>query len=132
MDIYGERYAEVGLFIDYCRDLNIKTDERELAYYEKTGAMLPVARVIYPDEHVIESYRRELDGDYNWNGFDVWPELSDLTEKFRPFLRQVQRPYRRGTGSLFRPRHGRGRKSLSARTGPGRLQALGGIRGSAP
>ena len=88
MDIYGERYAEVGLFIDYCRDLNIKTDERELAYYEKTGAMLPVARVIYPDEHVIESYRRELDGDYNWNGFDVWSELADLTEKFRPFLRR--------------------------------------------
>ena len=48
MNIYGERYAEVSLFIDYCRNLNVKTDERELEYYEKTDVMLPVARVVYP------------------------------------------------------------------------------------
>ena len=87
MNIYGERYAEVGLFNDYCRDLNVKTDPRELAYYEKTGVMLPVARVIYPDDYMVEVYRHELDGDYNWNGFESWPELADLTEKFPSSLR---------------------------------------------
>lgn len=81
MDIYGERYAEVGRFIDYCRDLNVKTDPRELAHYEKIGAMLPVARVIYPDDYVVEAYRRDLDGDHNWNCFESWPELAELTEK---------------------------------------------------
>ncbi len=87
MDIYGERYAEVGLFIDYCRDLNIQIDSRELAHYEKTGVMLSVARVIYPDDYVVEAYRRELDGDYDWNCFESWPELAALTEKFPWALR---------------------------------------------
>ena len=88
MNIYGERYAEVGLFIGYCRELNIVTDERELEYYEKSGVMLPAARVVYPDDCVVERYRRELDGDYNWTGFDVWPELADLAEKFPLLLRR--------------------------------------------
>ena len=87
MDIYGERYAEVRLFIDYCRDLNVKTDARELAYYEKTGVMLPVARVIYPGDYIVEEYRHELDGDHDWNGFESWPELADLAEKFPAGLR---------------------------------------------
>jgi len=87
VDIYGERYAPVDRFIDYCRDLNVKTDRRELAYYERTGVMLPVTRVIYPDDYVVEAYRRELDGDHNWNGFELWPELADLTEKFPTLLR---------------------------------------------
>ena len=78
MNIYGERYAEVGLFIGYCIELNIVTDERELEYYEKSGVMLPAARVIYPDDYVVETYRRESVGDYNWTGFNVWPELADL------------------------------------------------------
>ena len=88
MNIYGERYAEVGLFIGYCRELNIVTDERELEYYEKSGVMLPAARVVYPDDCVVERYRRELDGDYNWTGFDVWPEFADLAEKFPLLLRR--------------------------------------------
>ena len=86
MDIYGERYAPVSLFISYCKDLNVQTDERELEYYERTGVMLPVARMILPDNYVVEAYRRELDNDYDWNGFDEWPALADLTEKFRPTL----------------------------------------------
>ena len=87
MDIYGERYADVRLFIDYCRDLNVKTDERELAFYEKTGVMLPIARVIYPGHLVIEAHRHKSDGDYNWNGIDEYPELAEITEKFPSFLR---------------------------------------------
>ena len=87
MDIYGERYADVRLFINYCRELNVKTDERELAYYERTGVMLPVARVIYPEHYVVEVHRRESDGDYNWNGIAEYPELGEITEKFPSFLR---------------------------------------------
>ena len=49
--------------------------------------MLPDAQVIHPDDCVVETYRRELDGDYNWTGFDVWPELADLAEKFPSLLR---------------------------------------------
>lgn len=87
MDICGQRYADVRLFVDYCRDLNVKTDERELAYYEKTGVMLPVARVIYPDDYVIETHRRESAGDYDWNGLDEYPELAEITETFPSFPR---------------------------------------------
>ena len=50
--------------------------------------MLPDARVINPDDCVVETYRRGLDGDYNWTGFDVWPELADLAEKFPSLLRR--------------------------------------------
>ena len=50
--------------------------------------MLPDARVINPDDCVVETYRRELDGDYNRTGFDVWTELADLAEKFPSLLRR--------------------------------------------
>ena len=87
MDIYGERYAEVSLFIDYCRNLNVKTDERELEYYEKTDVMLPVARVVYPSEFIVQLDRHEQEGNLNWEGFDEWPALADLTDRWRPSLR---------------------------------------------
>ena len=56
----------------------LSADERELEYYEKSGVMLPAARVINHDGCLVETHRRELDGDYNWTGFDVGPELADL------------------------------------------------------
>ena len=49
---YGVRYIPMGRFIKYCKDINVKTDECELEHYEKTGVMLPVARVVYPDDFV--------------------------------------------------------------------------------
>ena len=88
MNIYGDRYAEVGRFIGYCQDLNVKTDERELEYYERTGVMLPVARVVYPGEFIVQLDRHEQDGDYGWNGFDEWPDLAGLAEKFSPSPRR--------------------------------------------
>ena len=36
MNIYGDRYAGVGLFKGYCQDLNVKTDERELEVWPET------------------------------------------------------------------------------------------------
>ena len=84
MNIYGERYAEVGLFIGHCEDLNVRTERTELERYERTGVMFPVARVVYPSEFIVQLDQHEQDGDYGWNGFDKWPELVKLTEKFRP------------------------------------------------
>lgn len=49
---YGTRYLEVDQFIRYCERLNVKTDKRELEYYEKSGIMLPIMRVTYPEDYV--------------------------------------------------------------------------------
>ena len=85
MNIYGDRYATVGVFKGYCRDLNIKTDERELERYEAVGAMFPSARVIYPEEYVIEDYQHQRDGNWDWNSVAKWPELRRLTDRIRMF-----------------------------------------------
>ena len=85
MNIYGDRYATVGVFKGYCRDLNVKTDERELEHYEAIGAMFPSARVVYPNEYVIEDYQHQRDGNWDWDSFATWPELRRLTDKIRMF-----------------------------------------------
>ena len=85
MNIYGDRYATVGVFKGYCQDLNIKTDERELERYEAIGAMFPSARVVHPNEYVIEEYQHQQDGNWDWDGLDKWPELRRLTERIRMF-----------------------------------------------
>ena len=38
---YGVGNLKVDDFIKYCESVNIKTDARELEYYEKIGIMLP-------------------------------------------------------------------------------------------
>ena len=85
MNIYGDRYATLGMFKGYCRDLNIKTDERELEHYEAISAMFPSARVVYPDEYVIEDYEHQRDGNRDWDSFAKWPELRRLTDRIRMF-----------------------------------------------
>lgn len=86
MNIWGERYADVDLFISHCRDLNVKIDRRELEHYEKIGVMMPVARVVYPKEFVIQEYRDSTQGVVDSNGKDKWPALERLSEEFGPFL----------------------------------------------
>ena len=86
MNIYGERFAPVHTFIGYCQDLNVETSERELEHYAKSGVMLPLARIEYPDEYVVQLYQHEKDGDRCWNGFDEWPALGRLTERLGPLL----------------------------------------------
>ena len=85
MNIWGERFAEVELFRSYCRDLGVKTDQHELEHYEKIGAMLPVARVVYPDEYAIQRYERHWEGAADWDGTAQWPDLARLSERVGPF-----------------------------------------------
>ena len=81
MNIWGERYAEVSLFEDYCRDLNVNTGRGELEHYEKVRAMLPVARVVYPDEYVIQRDQNQWNGVTDWDGAGQWPELDRLLKR---------------------------------------------------
>lgn len=85
MNIYGNRYATLGVFKGYCRDLNVITDERELERYEKVGAMFPSARIVYPHEYVVEDYQHQLDGNWDWDSFAKWPKLRRLTDRIRLF-----------------------------------------------
>ena len=80
MNIWGDRFAEVGLFIGYCGDLNVKTSKDELEHYEKIGAMLPVARVVYPDKYVVQRDQSHWNSVMDWDGTDQWPELDRLYE----------------------------------------------------
>ena len=81
MNIWGERYAEVSLFEGYCRDLNVDADRGELEHYEKIGAMLPVARVVYPEQYVIQRDQNQRNGVTTWDGDGQWPELDRLLER---------------------------------------------------
>ena len=85
MNIWGERFAKVQLFVGYCRDLGVETDQRELEHYEKTGVMLPVARVVYPDEYVIQRNQSQWNGVTDWDASDRWPALGRLSERIGPF-----------------------------------------------
>ena len=85
MNIWGERFAEVSSFIRYCRDLNVETRDDELEHYEKIGAMLPIARVVYPDEYVIQRDQSQWNGVMDWNAADQWPALNQLSERIGPF-----------------------------------------------
>lgn len=82
MNRYGERFLKVSDFIDHCRSLNVRTDERELEHYEKIGAMLPVARLIYPEEYFIRQRRQELEGGLIAEVDTAeWPKLQRLAER---------------------------------------------------
>ena len=81
MNIWGERYAEVGLFVGYCRDLNVDTHQDELEHYEKIGVMLPVARVVYPDEYVMQREQNKRSGMTDWDAVGQWPSLDRLSER---------------------------------------------------
>ena len=81
VNIWGERYAEVDSFAGYCRDLNVDTRQDELEHYEKIGAMLPVARVVYPDDYVIQGHQNQWNGVTDWDGAGEWPALDRLVER---------------------------------------------------
>ncbi len=81
MNIWGERFAEVQMFLGYCRDLGINISQNELEYYEKIGAMLPVARVVYPAEYVVQRDSRHWYGEVDLDGTTQWPGLARLSEK---------------------------------------------------
>ena len=85
MNIWGERFAEVQMFVGYCRDLGIETDKRELEHYEQFGAMMPVARVVYPDEYVIQRDKRHWNSEADWDDITQWAGLARLSERVGPF-----------------------------------------------
>jgi hypothetical protein len=77
---YGTRYLELGQFIRYCEELNVTVDKRELEYYEEKGVMLPVARVVVPEEYVKRMHEwqyRSTDMPYP----DEWPEINRLRDR---------------------------------------------------
>ena len=81
MNLYGRRFEQITSFISYCRTLNVRTDVHELEYYEKIGALFPQARLIYPDNYVINSAQ------HRWNitetpiDIDHWPALARLQQE---------------------------------------------------
>ena len=75
MSNWGERFATVSSFISYGRGLGVETNQNELEHYEKTGAMLPVVRVVYPDGYVTQQYQSLWNGDMDWDGVAQWPAL---------------------------------------------------------
>ena len=83
MNIWGQRFTTVDSFISYCRDLRIETDRRELEHYEQIGVMLPVARVVYPDEYVIQRDLNTWNGTSDCDETGRWPALDRLSEGFR-------------------------------------------------
>ena len=85
MNIWGERFAEVDLFVGYCRDLNVDTHQDELEHYERIGALLPAARLVYPDEYVIQRDQNRWNGVTDWDRADQWTTLGRLSERIGPF-----------------------------------------------
>ncbi|MCY4529262.1 MAG: hypothetical protein OXD46_09590 [Chloroflexi bacterium] len=81
MNIWGERFADVRLFIGYCRDLNVDVDTDELEHYERIGAMLPVARVMYPDDYIVQTYKSQTSGAPERVDTGQWPALTRLSER---------------------------------------------------
>ena len=47
--------------------------------------MLPVARVVYPNEYVIQRDQSLWNGYTDWHGADQWPALERLSERVGPF-----------------------------------------------
>jgi len=80
---YGERYLTANDFVGYCKEINVKTDNRELEYYEKAGIMLPVARVVYPEDYVILRTLWPLGAADEPPRPELWPELYRLFDKRR-------------------------------------------------
>lgn len=89
MNHYGERYLTSSQFSSYCSDLNSKllSFNEELELYEQEGVLLPVARVLMPEEYL--NKRALLDNDPNTYGHKIpeWESLERIfyrTNKIRP------------------------------------------------
>lgn len=81
MNRYGDRYSECQHFVRYCKELNIATTPRELEYYEQVGAMLPTARIVYPDDYVIARTQATHRGTWQHQELDCWSEIERLWDK---------------------------------------------------
>jgi hypothetical protein len=80
---YGVRYLTVDEFVKYCAELKVETDLRELEYYEKIGIILPVARVIYPEEYIRLQTLWSLYVIRELPHENQWPDLQRLFDRHR-------------------------------------------------
>ena len=85
MKRYGERFLGAGEFLSHCEDLKVKACREELEHYEKTGVMLPVVRLTYPDEYLIEDAHLRSLHSSAFVDISAWPELQRIVE--RPLIR---------------------------------------------
>ena len=90
MNAYGEKFIDVDRFITYCKSLNVSTAKHELEHYEKIGAMMPVARVIYPRDYMIHRRKTMLhqSPSEELSKPSRWPEVDKLFDKDVYFLRR--------------------------------------------
>lgn len=81
MSGWGRRYLTGDEFSSYCSALNIRLRpfNGELELYEREGVLLPVARVIKPDEYVIERKKAEQQPEGFWKSLPEWDELERLS-----------------------------------------------------
>ena len=79
--MHVDRLVNANDFIRRCKDLNVEVSLGELEHYEKIGAMMPVARVVYPDEYVVREDQCERDGETDWSWLAEWPSVLSLEEK---------------------------------------------------
>ena len=80
---YGVRYLTAEEFIKYCAELKVETDLRELEYYEKIGIMLPVARVLYPEEYIKHKTLWFVGANKELPKEDEWPDVQRLFDRNR-------------------------------------------------
>jgi len=78
---YGNRYLEIRNVIRYCTKLKVKTDESELEYYEEKGIMLPVARVVLPEEYIKRTSKARSSGSSEMPLPEEWPEVNQLYDR---------------------------------------------------
>ena len=79
--MHVDRLMNAARFIRRCGDLNVEVSLDELEHYEKIGAMMPVVRVVYPDEFVIRQHRGEADGETESGWLEEWPSVLSLMER---------------------------------------------------
>ena len=81
MNIYGRRFEQITRFVSYCRSLNVRTNKHELEYYEKIGALFPIARLIYPDDYIVKSAQHRWNITPNPVDINDWAELARLQQE---------------------------------------------------
>lgn len=89
MNLRGERFISHTEFIRYCKDLNVHTYESELQHFEKIGEMLPVARVIFPIEYVIDQELSAYCGDPGSNNVRYMD--TEAQNELRRLLKEINR-----------------------------------------
>ncbi len=80
MSGHGRRYLTANELSSYCSDINVRLPafNSELELYEREGVLLPVARVIKPDEYLIERKKVKQQPEGFGKTLPVWEELERL------------------------------------------------------